>query len=288
MLLTIFTPTYNRADTIIRLYNSLTQQNCKDFEWLIVDDGSTDETSSIVKSFVENPPFPIRYIYKENGGKHSAYNIGLREAKGEYFYNIDSDDWITPDIVEFISQVAKQTTLRNDCAGIIALKDYENGNIIGREFKNDKIFTTLRALELSGQRGERSLIFRTSIARLFEFPTISNERFMPEGVVYDRFKDYTFFVINRSLTTCEYQQNGLSSNPKRLMVHNPGGYKLYYRNRIDMASSIRERIGYILRYNYFRSIYPGKEVSRYRGKYRFIVELMRPLNSIVSISYKQK
>lgn len=286
MLLTVFTPTYNRANTITRLFESLKRQSFKDFEWLIVDDGSTDDTAEIVKTFDSDGEFDIRYIRKENGGKHTAYNIGLEEAKGILFFNVDSDDWLHQDSLLQISILSEQALAKADSAGIIALKSFADGSIIGNKFIPDGIFHTFRDLELLGQGGERSIVFRTAIASKFRFPLVSGEKFMPEGIVYDKYHDFSFLISNRSLTICEYQENGLSSNPKALMLRNPGCYKLYYRNRIDMAASIKERLGYILRYNFFAHTYKGNDVEDYRGAHSLLVRSMKALNCIVSRSYK--
>lgn len=286
MLLTVFTPTYNRANTIKRLFESLKNQTFKDFEWLIVDDGSTDNTAEVVQGFDAHGSFPIRYIRKENGGKHTAYNIGLEEARGDLFFNVDSDDWLDADCCLRISKLVDNIVSDSDCAGLIALKSFADGSIIGNSFREDKIIRTFRDLELSGQGGERSIVFRTSIARRFKFPSIEGERFMPEGVVYDEFKDCRFMILNECLTICEYLPEGLSSNPKGLMLRNPGAYMLYYRKRIDLAISLKERVGYVLRYNFFRQQYKGNAVPNYNGKHLLLVSMLKPINIIVAQFYK--
>lgn len=285
MLITVFTPTYNRAKTITRLYNSLVAQTFKDFEWLIVDDGSSDDTESIVENFIHENRIPIRYIRKENGGKHTAYNIGLEEARGDMFIDVDSDDWLEIESLSKISE--KYTEIENDpgCAGIISLKSYGDGKTIGQPFLNTDIKLTLRELELSGQGGERTIVFKTAIARKYPFPVIKGERFMPEGVVYDKFRDYTFLIDNRSITTCEYQEDGLSSNPKSLILKIPGGYSLYYRHRIDEATGIKELLGYIVRYNMLSGMYQGDDISPYSGKHRFAVSLLKLINPLIRYYY---
>lgn len=285
MLLTVFTPAYNRSATITRLFDSLMNQSFTDFEWLIVDDGSTDDTEETVKAFDTLGKFNIRYIKKENGGKHTAYNIGLSHAKGLLFFNVDSDDWLHNDSLLQISRLADLVFNRPGCAGIIALKSFADQSTIGSGFITDNSYHTFRELELSGQGGERSIVFLTQIARKHRFPEIEGERFMPEGVVYDQFSLDQFYIYNKSLTICEYQTEGLSSNPKKLMVKNPGGYMLYYRKRIDMAQSFKERLSYILRYNFFRSIYRGNTVQPYKGKHSLAISIMRIFNPIVAKYY---
>lgn len=287
MFLTVFTPTYNRAITLTRLFESLVNQPFRDFEWLIVDDGSMDNTEDVVKSFNSNSIFPIRYIKKNNGGKHTAYNIALNEAKGDFFFVVDSDDWLPKCSLSDIAYLADKIFSDNSVGGIIALKTTSDGAVIGTPFKQDNYLATFRQLELSGQSGERSIVFKTKIARKFPFPIIDGERFITENVVYDRYNNnYRFAVSNRRLTTCEYQADGLSSSPKKLMVNNPGGYMLYYRNRIDMAYTLRERVGYILRYNFFLQLSnKNLTISRYKGRYEFWVKMMKPLNIVVKRYY---
>ncbi len=105
MMLTIFTPTYNRAKLLNDIFNSLEKQSCFDFEWLIIDDGSSDNTESVVMNFFHSSSFPIRYIKKKNGGKHTAYNLALENARGKLFFCLDSDDYLPSNAVEKIKNV---------------------------------------------------------------------------------------------------------------------------------------------------------------------------------------
>ena len=111
MLLTVFTPTFNRAHTIARTFNSLKQQTFKNFEWLIVDDGSTDSTEKVVEGFIESSDLNIRYIKKENGGKHTAYNLALEQAAGELFFVVDSDDWLPDNSLSDIASLDRKSVV---------------------------------------------------------------------------------------------------------------------------------------------------------------------------------
>lgn len=289
MLITVFTPTYNRAHTLSRTFESLMAQSYRDFEWLIVDDGSTDNTEEVVKKFCIKSEFAIRYIKKSNGGKHTAYNVALEEARGDLFFVVDSDDWLCINSLTEISSIAVQIDDYDSIAGIIALKSTPDGTIISRPFTKECYTATFRELELSGQGGERSIIFKTNIAKLYPFPIIEGERFMPEGVVYDKFnQDYKFVIRNNSLTICEYQMNGLSSAPRSLMFKNPGGYTLYYRNRIDMAASLSERFGYMIRYNLFKHLYRGSGVLVYKGRYWILCAILKVFTPLVLLYYYVK
>ena len=288
MLLTIFTPTFNRAGTIPRTYQSLKMQSCMDFEWLIVDDGSTDETERIISLWKqENMLFPIRYVKQKNGGKHRAYNNGLQNARGELFFCVDSDDWLPLDSVEKIKSYNEKLKKDNLLAGVIGLKEYPDKRTIGKAFYGNMERASMYELELLGQQGERSIVFKTKIARQYPFPEETDEKFLPESVVYDRYENrYQFLVSNDTLTICEYQQNGLSSHPHTLMRLNPAGYKLYFSHRIDMTPSFVKRITYVLQYQAFRRMYNG-ELYEYNGKHKVLVKLLTPLGFIVEQYYKR-
>ena len=286
--LTIFTPTYNRAETIVRTYDSLLRQSVLDFEWLIVDDGSTDGTENLVKVWIEEAPFVIRYICQENGGKYKAYNRGLINADGKLFFCVDSDDWLPNNTVEKILCYKDILMADNSLAGIIGLKEYQNKDIIGIPFTVETDRSSFWNLERMGQGGERSIIFKTDIAKHFLFPEQTNEIFMTESVVYDRYNGkYKFLVLNESLTICEYQNGGLSSNPRKLMVRNPAGYKLYFSQRLDLAESLIARVKYAISYNAFRYIYNGTAYE-YNGPYKFLIKALRPLGFLLALKYERK
>lgn len=286
-MITIFTPTYNRASTIFRTYESLKGQTCKDFEWLIVDDGSTDNTESLVQGWIMNSVFPVRYIKQPNGGKYRAYNNGLKHAKGELFFCVDSDDWLPCNAVERILSYFDKLRKSQHLAGIIALKEFQDKKIIGKPFSKANSCSSLYNLEVDGERGERTLVFKTSVAKMFPFPEETNEKFVTESVVYDRYNGkYEFIVTNDILTICEYQYDGLSSNVRSLMLRNPAGYKLYYSQRIDLTSSFFERVAYILRYHAFRLLYNGT-AYKYCGNHKTLVSILSPLGFIVKIIYNR-
>ena len=286
-MVTIFTPTYNRANTLVRTYTSLVNQTCKDFEWLIVDDGSADDTEILVKSWINGNDFPIRYIKQSNGGKYRAYNNGLWNAKGEFFFCVDSDDWLPHNAVEIISSYAENLSGNDSLAGIVALKISQDNKIIGSPFRNTQTFKSLYDLEVQGDGGERSIVFKTSVASMFPFPEETDEKFLGESVIYDQLHGkYKFLISNEILTCCEYQTDGLSSNPRKLMLQNPAGYKLYFSQRIDMAPTWYKRVSYILHYHAFRVLYGGEKFS-YKGKYKFQVALLAPLSRLVKLYYSR-
>jgi glycosyltransferase involved in cell wall biosynthesis len=286
-MITIFTPTYNRANTLPRTYESLLNQTNNDFEWLIVDDGSADNTKSLVKNWIDEGKIKIRYQKQKNSGKYIAFNTALNLAKGEYFFTVDSDDWLPEDTVGNIIKALPKIQQSN-CCGIIALKSYGDATIIGSKLPDNIEYTTAYHLSRIGYGGERSLVFKTSVIKQFPFPVIENEKFVTECVVYDNVeKGHIYYVMNTSLTICEYQPDGLSANVFRTMYNNPTGYKIYYKQRIDMAETFSERIGYVLRYLAFKAISSDKQYN-YNGKHSGLVRMFSPLTPILKSYYIQK
>lgn len=181
-ILTIFTPTYNRAHTIGRTYESLKKQNCKEFIWLIIDDGSTDNTSKLVEQWKnESCGFEIRYIYKENGGMHTAHNIAYENIDTELNMCIDSDDCVAEGAVKKI--LDKWEKIKNeDYAGIIGLDSDMQGEIIGKDFPKDLVDTTLNAYYANGGSGDKKLVYRTDIINKYPpYPVFEGERYVALG-----------------------------------------------------------------------------------------------------------
>lgn len=285
-LVTIFTPTYNRAHTILRTYNSLLEQESKDFEWLIIDDGSTDNTSQLIEELIKNADFPIRYILKKNGGKHTAHNEALKHAKGNLFFTVDSDDWLPRDAISKIKTLNDKICNDPQLGGIIGLKQFSDGSTIGSCFPVTLSRKSFGELAEAGIRGEWSIVFKTDLIKSYPFPIIQNEKFMPESIVYEQIgNDEKFLIKNIVFTTCEYQLDGLSSAPKALMVKNPGAYYLYFRNHIDFSHNFIERIGTVLRYHVFRKLYNGEAIKHYKGPHKLLVNLLRPLTNIIINRY---
>ena len=182
-LLTIFTPAYNRAHTLPRTYESLRQQDCKDFIWLIVDDGSTDETAELVNSWKkEDNGFEIQYIYKENGGMHTAHNIAYENIHTELNVCIDSDDKMALGAVSKIKRTWNQVR-ETGYAGLIALDADFSGNLIGKGFPDGMQDTTLGGYYAAGGSGDKKLIYRTDVINsVSPYPVFSGEKYV--GLVY--------------------------------------------------------------------------------------------------------
>lgn len=282
MKLTIFTPAYNRAETLPRLYESLLRQTCRDFEWLIIDDGSTDNTPELAANF--KAPFPVRYVRKENGGKHTAHNLALTEAAGDWFLCVDSDDLLADTAVEDLLALAR--TLEPD-TGIAAYKSDLDGRLLCGAFPEGLERTRLFDLpEVYGCGGEFTLVFPLALARRFPFPVFAGERFVTESVIYDRMDAVARFApLPRVITVCEYQADGYSSGTDGLMRRNPNGYCLYFLQRIDLQRTWRKRLVCAGKYWCFRYISGNKELV-YRGEHRLTAALGAVLGLVFRAYYK--
>lgn len=225
-LLTVFTPAYNRAHTLPRTYESLCAQDCKDFIWLIVDDGSTDKTADLVKSWQKKENgFEIQYIYKENGGMHTAHNTAYENIHTELNVCIDSDDKMAPRAVNCISETWERVKEKN-YAGLIGLDADFNGKIIGKDFPDDLIETTISDYYANGGAGDKKLVYRTDIIKKYPpYPTYDGEKYVPLSYKYllcDQ--EYKLGVINKILCNVEYQKDGSTATMWLQYKKNPNGF----------------------------------------------------------------
>lgn len=232
MLLTIFTPTYNRAHTLTRLYESLTRQSDFDFEWIVVDDGSTDNTESLIAGFAEkNNKFPIIYYKQPNGGKHRAINRGVKMAHGEWFFIVDSDDYLTDDAIAVIKPYLKEVTPLADFAGVVFNRIYHNGETVGAKCNYDVLdsdfLTAWMKLKIIGDKAE---IIKSKVFEEFPFPEFDGEKFTTEAVVWSRMaQKYKVRYVNKGIYVCEYLPGGLTDTYAQIMDKSPKASMLYYK-----------------------------------------------------------
>ena len=252
-MITVFTPTYNRAKLLPDLYESLKRQTCKDFEWVIVDDGSTDDTESLVKQWIPQADFSICYTKKENGGKQRAVNLGVQKAKGEYFFIVDSDDILTDNAVETALKWFDTIKDEKDFGGIGGQKGYKSGKAIGDSF--DGLYLDATTLERSKYRinGDKAEIFYTDVLKKFPFPEFEGEKFVPEALVYNRIAQagYKLRWFNEIVYLAEYLPDGYSANVDRLLISNWKGYSLYVKELMQSNGPLKAKLiplaGYIMR-----------------------------------------
>lgn len=279
LLLTIFTPTYNRSYTLGRLFDSLQAQTKLCFKWLIIDDGSTDNTKEIVNDLSERANFEVEYVYKQNGGKHTAINLMHSMATTELVCIVDSDDYLSEYAVETILEDYKKIKLRDDVYGIIYLRSYFNGNVIGDSFDYDEeIVDPIQEIENRGYRGDKCEVWRPNLTKNFLFPEYEKERFMGETVVMIPMRfQYKVLMRNKSIYFCEYIDDGLTIAGRKMRVRNPlGGMansRVYIRKGIKAKTQIKNTLLYIV-YGLFSEFKLWEVYKSFPNKVLFLLCLL--------------
>lgn len=234
---TVCTPTFNRASLLPRVYESLQQQSCREFEWVVLDDGSSDGTEVLVDAWRATADFPIQYYWQANQGKHAALNVGIVKAKGELFVILDSDDVFPHYAVERALSLWRSIppVERKRYMGIGGLCGYRDHptRLVSRPYPQDGFDTTY--VEIStryGVWGDRVEFFVTELLqKVLPYPTFPGERFVPEALLWNRLaRDYRMRFFNEVLKLVEYREDGLTAANARvpLLVRNPRGARCYF------------------------------------------------------------
>lgn len=270
-MVTVFTPTYNRGNLLPNLYESLKAQTCKEFEWIIVDDGSSDDTGEVIQRFIEKEhSFPIRYVYQSNGGKHRAINRGAEMASGDYFFIVDSDDTLLPEAISYVKKWTDEIEVLNKAmsghnfqpghpfAGVSGLKITPDGVILGGYSTKrpyiDANNMDRRRYNLGGDKAE---VYRTDLVRQFSFPEFEGENFISEGACFNRIAlagyDIRWYMV--PIYQCEYLPGGLSDSieKNRLRCFRGFTFTTYYGIK---EKSMKQRM---------RSIYVYYKLARKKG-----------------------
>lgn len=274
--LTVFTPTYNRKHTIGRTYESLCRQTSKDFEWLIIDDGSTDNTKDLVMKWIGDNIISIRYIYQKNQGMHGAHNTAYRNIFTELNTCIDSDDYMPDDAVEKIISFWNKYGSKQ-YAGIVGLDINSLGNVIGTSFPKEMKVTALYDFYRHG-RGDKKLVYRTDIIKQYpEYPIFEGEKYV--GLSYKYLlidQKYKLLTLNSPLVIVDYQMDGSSKNMYKQYWNNPKGF--IFIRKIDMLymPSLYRRLKACIHY---------VSSSIRCGNTRMIKESPRPLLTFLAVPF---
>lgn len=241
--LTVFTPAYNRAYTLHLCYESLKRQTCKDFIWLIIDDGSTDNTKKLVKSWIAEDLIPIRYHYQENQGMHGAHNTAYELIDTELNVCIDSDDYMADDAVEKIVIFWKK---HGSCkqAGIVGLDANPDGNIIGTIMPKElKESTHSDLYSKYGVKGDKKLVYRSDLTRKTPpYPLFPGEKYCPLSYKYILIdQECPLLIMNEILCYVEYLEDGSSMNIIKQYKRNPNGFSFFRKVAMKYAPSFKER-----------------------------------------------
>ena len=254
-MITVFTPTYNRAHTLNQLYQSLLQQDCYDFEWLVINDGSTDSTDELFNVWLQNEKtFRIRYYVVENGGKQRAINQALQLAKGEYFFIVDSDDSLLPHAISFIQNAFKSLPKDDSFIGISGIRGGLDGKPLHRIPAIDSTVGYVDANNLErtrhGLQADMAEAFYTEKIRKYTFPVWKGENFTPEAVIWDQMAldGYKLRWFNEVIYLCEYQEDGLTRSSWKLLKNNPMGYAMLFNIQLKYQTSFKAKINLCIQF----------------------------------------
>ena len=245
--LTIFTPSYNRAYTLHKCYQSLKHQTNSNFKWLIVDDGSTDNTRQLVESWIEESKLDIKYIYQENQGMHGAHNTAYENIETELNICIDSDDYMPYDAVENILKFWNNNK-RLDLAGIAGLDAYEDKLVIGTEFPpNLKESTLFDLYNKYGVKGDKKLVYRSELTKKYVYPVFEGEKYVGLDYKYKKIDEtHKLALMNKVICVVEYMEDGSSNNMLNQYRRNPKGFAFY---RIENMKNPKGKLLYKLKEN---------------------------------------
>lgn len=243
---TVFTPTYNRAKLLNGVFKSLMKQTFKDFEWVIVDDGSTDKTKEVIEDFMKRAWFPIRYIYKENGGKHTAINRGIKAARGELFLIFDSDDECVKNALErfYYHWGSLNSHQKKEFSSIVALVQNTKKDTIGKKFPTDIIDSNFIDIHFKHKIiGDKWILIKTDILKEYSFQEYENEKYIAESSVwFEIAKKYRARFINESLLIANYQTEGLSAKSIHYRKASPYGSTYTYSQEFHLNIPLKYKI----------------------------------------------
>lgn len=277
-MVTIVTPAYNRSKEIKNLFSSLCKQTRKDFVWLIIDDGSTDDTRTLIERYKADTTigFSIEYIYKENGGKHTALNVAFREVKTELLFIVDSDDVLTSDAIATIYVDWEQIKDKGLC-GIGYLRGYTENNVIGDNYPQDgEIDSFINVRYNRGVDGDKAEVWVTECLRDYQYPKGNGERFISESVAWIYLaRKYDMLFRNKIIYITEYLEGGLTQQGRQLRFRCPENMAFGSLETMSRHFSFKMRIKQALLYIVY---------SKFGGK-RFLQIIDCPYKGLVTCCY---
>lgn len=284
--ITVFTPTYNRAYIISNLFESLKRQSFKDFEWLVIDDGSSDETEVLFQQWSgQDNGFPIRYYKKKNGGKCRAINRALELANGELFFTVDSDDYLTDNALEKIANwESKLPKAERFCgvAGNLGTTSTKTPNsIFPGQYYDGSLLDRYKNVD-----GERAIIFYTDVHRQYLYPEFEGENFMTEAVTWNRMAHdgYKMRFYNEIIWIYEYKDDGLTKAGSKVFLNNPRGYGLWLKEKAEFEHiSLREKLKMYYTFTCdLSNLYDSKTIAECIMAPRFLIFVMNVFHKFIT------
>lgn len=249
-MITVFTPTYNRKDKIVNLYKSLKKQKYIDFEWLIVDDGSTDNTKELIDKFINEKEINVRYYYQKNSGKHIAFNTGIEHAKGDLFVCVDSDDFLSNDALSSINLLYEKYKNNKNICGFVFLRGKNLNSPITNYFEFEETVGNYNDYIINnGIKGDLCEVFITNILKQYAFPKFEGEKFLAEGFLWSLIGEkYNYVFLNKIIYLCNYLEGGLTKSGRRLRINNPLGGKEHAKEYIKKIFRFKIRFKNMILY----------------------------------------
>lgn len=251
--LTVLTPAYNRRKGLQKLFESLLAQTNKNFEWLIVDDGSTDDTSLFVQQWVSCKEFSVRYYKKENGGKHTALNYSLDKISTPLVFIVDSDDYLTSDAVDVIYEKYSLYKSEKDLCGLSFLRTKPDGSgYLSPQLPCDDIKSTYCECRVNGGlEGDMAEVWFTDKLREFPFPEFEGEKFLGEDTVWVKISGkYKMRFFNKAIYVSEYLGDGLTRNRRRHNIQSPRGCvaraEAFLSSDVDFKHKVKSMLQYFI------------------------------------------
>jgi len=269
-MITVFTPTFNRAYKLPELYKSLQKQTYNSFEWLVIDDGSTDHTEQLFNKWEkEINSFHITYVKQKNGGKHRAINKGVQLAKGELFFIVDSDDFLASFALKRIQEVYETISEDELFAGVSGMKAYSNNQRVGGNFPFKQIDCSMIDIRVKYHiKGDMAEVFKTDILRQYPFDEFDGENFISEGVVWIKIgQKYLLRYFCDNIYFCEYLPDGLTHSIVRKFRENPQGTMCFFMQTINSSKhNIKIKIKASIKYWRAVPFYKGKKTRDMKPK----------------------
>ena len=238
--ITLFTPTYNRAYILDVLYRSVQRQTFRDFEWLIIDDGSSDHTEELVNQWMKDGnDFPIRYCKVKNGGKCRAINKGLDLAQGELFFIMDSDDYLTDNALERVVYWESTIHGKEMYMGVVGNRGtsetYSPNRPLGAAYRDCNVFVRYPEYTKDVVDGEHAGVWYTEIHRKYKYPEFEGENFMTPCIPWNRMANdgYKVRIFDEIIWVCNYLQDGLTMQGSMRFIKNPRGAGLCLKEKAD-------------------------------------------------------
>jgi glycosyltransferase involved in cell wall biosynthesis len=251
--MTIFTPTYNRAYILPNIYKSLLRQNYLDVKWVIIDDGSTDNTAELINQWISEGKVNIDYHYQENHGRFEAYNNARKYFEGELVVPVDSDDYLLDGALNKISETWNKIEDKENCSGILAHFIDESGDILGTKFPQGIMFEKQYILcDKYRIRGGKVMVYRTDLMKKVAYPIFEGEKFGGDAIIFTEINDMCpMYLLNEPLEyRSEKCSDSISNNLIRYHINSPNGMREYYKGEIYTINYqkiilLKKGIGYV-------------------------------------------